>query len=266
MTYIKLNNIHIVIIFMIPLVFNSCKKEKTKWSLTFQDEFSSDSLNRNIWKTGFDWGQTYSGTDQALFIDSAFYLKNGILYIKANRDTVTGWVYDSNFHPVLKDYYFTSGMMHSAYSFSQLYGYFEIRCKIPIGSGFWPAFWLMSPNSWPPEIDIFEISGLEPNKMHMANHFLNNNNEHQQICANYYGPDFSNDFHIFAIEWNPKEIIWYLDNIQVYKTETCIPHERMYVIISLGVGGDEFSGYASNTTFLPSCLEVDYIRVYKEIN
>jgi beta-glucanase (GH16 family) len=264
MIYIKSNKF-IIFFFVTQLFFCSCKKlDESKWTLTFQDEFSSNELNRSIWKTGFDWGQTYNGTEQALFIDSAFSIKNGVLCIKSNRDTVTGTVYDTGFIPVQKDYYFTSGMIHSSYSFSQLYGYFEIRCKTPLGKGFWPAFWLMSPNSWPPEIDVFEISGKEPNIIHMANHFFNNNKEHRQVSANFYGNDFSKDFHVFAIEWNPKEIIWFLDNKQVYKTETCVPNERMFLIASSGMGGGEFSGYTDQSTFLPNYLEIDYIRVYKE--
>jgi len=266
MIYTKLNKLLLIVIILIPIFFNCCKKEKEKWVLTFNDEFSGDSLNRNIWRTGFDWGQSSSGTNQTLLIDSAFNLKDGILHIKLNRDTVTGWVYDSNFNPVQKEYYYTAGMIQSAYSFSQLYGYFEIRSKIPLGSGFWLSFWLMSPNSWPPEIDIFEISGLEPNKMHIANHFLNKNGIPRQINASIYGTDFSNDFHIFAIEWNPKEIIWYLDNKKVYRTETCIPDERMYAIISSGLGGSDFSGSANNSTFLPNYFDIDYIRVYKKAN
>lgn len=259
----KSNKFFSFLVFIV-VIFFGCKKEKSNRVLTFQDEFSRDTLDRSIWRTGFDWGPSFDGTGQALFIDSAFSIKNGVLHIQTKMDTVIGTVYNTDYIPSLRTFYFTSGMIQSSYNFSQLYGYFEIRCKTPMGKGFWPAFWLMSPNGWPPEIDVFEISGLEPNIIHMANHFLDKNSEHRQVSSNFYGNNFSQDFHVFAIEWNPKEIIWFVDDVQVYRTETGVPSERMFLIVTSGLGGGDFSGYADSTTFFPADLQIDYIRVYKE--
>jgi beta-glucanase (GH16 family) len=36
------------------------------------------------------------------------------------------------------------------------YGYFEIEAKLPTGRNLWPAFWMWSFDTWPPEIDILE--------------------------------------------------------------------------------------------------------------
>jgi beta-glucanase (GH16 family) len=153
--------------------------------------------------------------------------------------------------------------LNTSRSFEQLYGYFEIRCKVPFGYGFWPAFWLMSKNSWPPEIDVFEILGREPNKLIMTNHFLDDNKKKLQNGMSLYGPDFSKDFHLFGLEWNPKELIWYLDNKKVFTSRVGVPNEPMYLIVNLSLGGSEFSGNVNESTPMPNSFQIDYIKVYK---
>lgn len=248
---------------IVVALFAQCKKSNPKWELTFSDEFSGTSLNRSIWKTNFDWGQSFSDTNQEFRIDSAIVIKDGMLHIIAKRDTVIGTVYDENFNPVPKTFYFTSGLIHSQYGFAQQYGYFEMRSKAPFGKGFWPAFWLFPYTGGNfTETDIFEICGQEPEGLHMSNHFKNGQGLHSQSTTTVYGPDLTKDFHVFAIEWNPKEILWYLDNKVVYSTQAHIPNERMYLIIDLYIGG-YFCEFADNTTPFPASFDVDYVRVYK---
>src|SRR4029450_6042357 len=68
---------------------------------------------------------------------------------------------------------FTSGLMTTFEKFSQRYGWFEVRCRVPRGRGFWPTFWLLpEPLGWPPEIDIFEVKGQEPTRIYLTHHWL----------------------------------------------------------------------------------------------
>ena len=74
--------------------------------------------------------------------------------------------------PLLFDNPYVSGMLTSQKSFSQKYGYFEIRSKIPVGAGVWPAFWLLANNhGWPPEIDVMEGRGERPGDLVMTTHW-----------------------------------------------------------------------------------------------
>jgi beta-glucanase (GH16 family) len=266
MKYISASKHLIALLFFYQVFFAGCEKEspagKSDWELTFSEEFSDTVLNRAIWKTEFPWGQSNSNDNICYNSDSAFTIKDGILHIWARRDTILGLVHDENYNYSYKPFYLTCGMLHSADYFVQQYGYFEIRSKVPYGSGFWPAFWLMERNFWPPEIDVYEISGRQPNRLHMSNHFRDKQGEHRQITTTVNGPDFSKDFHTFAIEWNPKEIIWYLDNEKVFRAETGIPSGKMFLILSLGLGGADFSGEVDSTTPLPNSLDIDYVRVY----
>lgn len=270
MNFINVNKISLLYFFFFLLFFSSCKKEpvfdKNGWELTFNEEFSDTVLNRKIWKTDFPWGQSSSSENIQYFSDTAFLIKEGILHIQAKRDTVMGLVHDDAYNYFYNEFYLTSGLLQSGDGFSQQYGYFEIRSKVPFGTGFWPAFWLMPHTGWPPEIDIFEISGREPNRLHMSNHFRNKNGDHKQTTTTINGPDFSKDFHLFAIEWNPEKIIWYLDNIKVFQIETCVPNERMYLILSLGLSGsDFFAGELDDKTPMPNSFDIDYVRVYKKV-
>ena len=210
------------LIFLVLILVNlSCKKEiyekKDDRKLTFIDDFNELDINRKVWDTEFSWGQFESDEVGFYYSDTAFEIIDGILHIKAQQDTIVGLVHDDNFNYFYKTFNYYSGMLHSAEGFEQQYGYFEIRCKVPFGYGFWPAFWLMSKSGWPPEIDVFEILGREPNKLILTTHFLDKDKKKRQNAKSIYGPDFSKDFHTFGLEWNPKEIIWYLDNKKVLK-------------------------------------------------
>ena len=99
----------------------------------------------------------------------------------------------------------------------------------------------------------------------MANHFTDKNKAHKQNSCTDRAQDFTEDFHVFAMEWGPKEITWFLDNKKVFRSTTGIPNEKMYLVISMGVGG-EFPGYADLTTSFPASFDVDYVRAYKKRN
>ncbi len=250
----------LVVILLIHVLCMGCKKEssleKRGWTLTFSDEFADSELNRNIWDTNLPWGQSLAWNDPYLFIDSAFSIRDGILFIEEKRDTVIGTVYGENFTPVQKEFFYTSGMIQSLKSFTQQYGYFEVRSKSPFGVGISSAFWM-----FPNEIDIYEIYGEVPTRLHMTNHFKNKDGTSSQNSITINTVDLTQDFHIYAVEWNPKEIIWYFDNKKVFSSETGIGSEKMFLILGMGLR-HEVPGVGSNATPLPCYFQVDYVRAY----
>ncbi|MEM7600667.1 MAG: glycoside hydrolase family 16 protein, partial [Verrucomicrobiota bacterium] len=117
------------------------------WILTFEDEFDGPKLDDSKWTPEDPW-EVERNEELQGYIIQAFHQEGGILRIRCeNKPTF----YDGE----KRD--FRSGMMSTTRKFSQTFGKFEIRCRVPRGRGLWPAFWLLpEPPSWPPEIDVLE--------------------------------------------------------------------------------------------------------------
>jgi len=227
--------------------------DRPGWKLTFQDEFNGSTLDTNKWSPNDPWGRERNHELQA-YVKDAFEIRDGILHIKAQKRSAD---YAG------KERAFTSGMMTTYEKFSQEYGRFEIRCRVPAGKGMWPAFWLLpEPQGWPPEIDVLEILGQDPSKLYMTHHFRDDQKKHQSHGGSWVGPDFSAGFHEFAVEWSPKTIIWFVDGTERFRSERSIPQRKMYLLVNLAVGGD-WPGAPDDKTPLPGSLDVDYVRVYE---
>jgi len=225
------------------------------YKLTFQDEFEGSALDLGKWNPNDPWGKERNNELQA-YVKEAFEVKDGVLRVRAEKK---GASYAG------KQRSFTSGMMTTYKKFSQQYGRFEIRCRVPKGKGMWPAFWLLpEPLGWPPEIDVLEILGHQPDKVYMTHHFRTTDKPHASHGGAWSGPDFSTDFHRFAVEWSPKDIVWFVDGTERFRSEKSIPNAKMYLLVNLAVGGD-WPGPPDERTAFPAAFEVDYIRVYEKL-
>ncbi|MDB5204332.1 MAG: glycoside hydrolase family 16 [Candidatus Taylorbacteria bacterium] len=196
-----------------------------------------------------------------------FSISDGVLRIEA---TPSDTVIQSGIGPWAK---YTSGMITTQHYFSQQYGYFEIRAKLPKGKGLWPAFWLLPVDtSWPPEIDAMEAFG-DTNSVngeggeamiHYASHFNPNNS----ICGAWHdtGTDVTADFHTYGVDWEPESITYYFDG-QPYAN---CPHNAdadkpFYILVNLAVGGEgSWPGTPDATNIWPAYLEIDYVRAYQK--
>ena len=225
------------------------------WRLTFCDEFEGSALDTQKWNPNDPWGRERNHELQA-YVKDAFEVRDGILRINADKHQA---FYSG------KQRAYTSGMMTTQGKFSQQYGRFEIRCRVPKGKGMWPAFWLLpEPLDWPPEIDVLEVLGHQPNKVYMTHHFRDGQKKHGSHGGSWRGPDFSAQFHQFAVEWSPKAIVWFVDGVERFRSEDSIPQGKMYMLVNLAVGGD-WPGAPDEKTPLPAAFEVDYIRVYERV-
>jgi len=231
------------------------KADRPGWKLTFHDEFDGAALNTQKWNPNDPWGGERNHELQA-YVKDAFEVRDGVLRIKADkRQAIYGG----------KQRAYTSGMMTTYGKFSQQYGRFEIRCRVPKGKGMWPAFWLLpEPLGWPPEIDVLEILGHEPNKVYLTHHFRDGQKQHGSHGGSWRGPDFSAQFHEFAVEWSPKALVWFIDGVERFRSEKSIPQCKMYLLVNLAVGGD-WPGAPAEKTQWPAAFEVDYVRVYERV-
>lgn len=240
--------------------------------LVWNDEFSvangsRPDASRWVIETGGDgWGnhelETY--TDRAQNI----HVQDGNLVITANRETYKGS------DGITRKY--TSARLKTSGLFEQKYGRFEARMKIPRGQGMWPAFWMLGNNNdtvgWPDcgEIDIMENIGKEPNKVHGSMHGPGYSGGHG-LSGTYTLPSgkFSDDFHIFAVEWEPSVVRFYVDStLYETRTPTDLPKGKKWVfdhpfflLLNVAVGGD-WPGSPSSGTAFPQRMLVDYVKVY----
>jgi beta-glucanase (GH16 family) len=156
--------------------------------------------------------------------------------------------------------------------FTQTYGRFEARIKIPYGQGMWPAFWMLGNDidtkGWPTcgEIDIMENIGREPSTVHGSMHGPGYDGGSSYSLSS---GNFSDDYHIFAVEWESNVVRFYVDGT-LYETRTpadlpagatWVFDHPFFILLNVAVGGN-WPGSPDQTTVFPQTMLVDYVRVY----
>lgn len=160
------------------------------------------------------------------------------------------------------------------------YGRVEVRAKLPRGQGIWPASWML-PTDWvyggwaaSGEIDIMELVGHEPDRVHGTLHHGGEwpDNVFTGDSYNIDGADFSEDFHVFELEWEHGEIRWYVDG-EWYQTQRSWSSDsgvypapfdrRFHLLLNVAVGGN-WPGSPDGSTVVPQTMEIDWVRVYED--
>lgn len=198
------------------------------------------------------------------------HVRNGNLVITARREAYSG--------PDGASRTYTSARIESRGRFELKYGRIEARIKLPRGQGIWPAFWMLGSNfhsiGWPNcgEVDIMENIGSEPSRVHGSLHGPGYSGSNP-LTGNFTLPHharFSDGFHLFAIEWEPQTIRFYVDDV-LYETQSAdrLPPGKQwafdhpfYLVVNVAVGG-YWPGDPDSTTRFPTSMLVDYVRVYQ---
>jgi beta-glucanase (GH16 family) len=239
------------------------------WQLVFHDEFDGDTLDPQKWTTCHWWDD--EGCTIATNNELQWYrpenvaLEDGHLVLRAEARPFTA--------PDGTTFPYTSGMVSTGatsyrsddFRFADKHVYVEMKAKIPAGRGLWPAFWLL-PASYEalPEIDVMEILGHEPNELHMTFHYVDDEGNRTSAGNTWCSPEPLTDWHVFALDWQPEGLTWYLDGVKrsFFAGEPrFVPDEPMYLLANLAVGGD-WPGAPDADTPFPSELRIDYIRVW----
>jgi len=199
------------------------KCNSNSWVLFFEDDFNGTSLDFSKWEVPYqgvirDFNhqnekQWYANTGDSPSrpLSNNIEVSNGTLKLIAKKETTaisgnyTNWSsnppvnYNSTFE-------YTSAEIDSKESFG--FGKYEIRCKIPSGKGFWPAFWMYGEGAGGRnnEIDVFEFWKNNTSDHNMTVHY-----DGSMCQSDYNGPDYSLDFHTFSVIWDNYKIEWYVD-------------------------------------------------------
>ena len=212
-----------------------------QWELAFSDEFNGDGLDTNVWKSaqGETWGRLLS----ARFPENAV-VKNGLLQLVTRKENRGG-----------KEW--TSAMI-STKNFRQKYGYWESRYRYAAATGLNQAFW-MNPfakdKSKGFEIDINE--GHYPSDVNPTLHQNGLPSKSHRFVADY---DLAADFHIYAVEWNERETVFYFDGQEIHRAPNTTAHLEVPAIYSTAVltwGGPVTDAMDGKS------MDVDWVRVYR---
>lgn len=271
------------------------------WKLVWSDEFDGDAIDRKRWD--FDRGNGFYNYDAQVWISGwgngelQYYtdepenasVVDGMLRIRALKESRDGCGYTS---ARLKTRKRDGGAL-----FNKKYGRFEVRAKLPTGQGIWPAIWMLPQDdkygTWASsgEIDLMEARGQQPGKVLGTLHYgsrwpANAHSSREFTFAEGSGID---EFHVYALEWQPGAMRWYVDGGQYAeqsfwwsssttrdgqgappKAESELnawpaPFDQpFYLILNLAVGG-QFPGKPDKTSKFPAEMVIDYVRVYDRV-
>ncbi len=244
--------------------------DRSKLALSFDDEFNSLSLrsgDQGTWDAKFWWapdrGSPLTGNGELQWYINPSYAPTAA----ANPFSVSNGVLTISAEPAsqavqaqIDGYDYTSGLLNTYSSFAQTYGYFEIRADMPTEQGVWPAFWLLPEDgSWPPELDVVEMRGQEPN---VVNATVHSDHGGAHTMTSFPVKVASTEgFHNYGVLWDEDHITWYFDDVAVAQTDTPEDmHDPMYMLVNLAVGGT--AGAPSNGLPNGSEMHIDYIRAY----
>jgi beta-glucanase (GH16 family) len=258
----------VVIVACLLSAGNAAGQARAGWSLVWADEFAQpDGSSPDSAKWVFDVGATGWGNRELQYYTARtdnVRVEKGQLVIEAKRESYLGSEY-------------TSGRLKTQGKWAWTYGRIEARIRIPRTQGIWPAFWMLGANMpsvrWPRcgEIDIMENIGREPGIVHGTLH-----GPGYSGGAGPSGPyslpgggAFADDFHVYAIEWTPNQIKWFVDDAQYFTVTpsnlpagtTWVFDQPQFILINVAVGGN-WPAFPDGTTVLPQRMLVDYVRVY----
>lgn len=159
-----------------------------------------------------------------------------------------------------------------------LYGRIEVKAKLPEGKGTWPAIWMLPTDweygGWPAsgEIDIMEHVGYDFGNVHGTIHTAAfNHSIGTQLGKSVFVEDVSSKFHVYAVEWTPDTLTWFINDEAYYKIDN--PgrsfkewpfDKRFHLILNIAIGGT-WGGAQGVDPGLEECtMEVEYVRVYQK--
>lgn len=235
----------------------------------FADEFDGTTLDSNKWQHCKAYTENCAEMNygvQSWYKPGNAVLSNGTLKMltTVERNTVCIGCKFNVTKMISRDY--ASVYIQTNDSFTPQYGYIEARMKMPTAYGLWPAFWLhprIEPTGnvrWPPEIDVLEFYTNRPDRTWQTLHYNTSTQFNVSHGQQYLFSDLSSDFHTYAVNWTPNEVIWYVDGAETFRSNRYRVREPMFLILDVEVGGP--AGKPTAMMGERATTEVDYVRVF----
>ncbi|MGD0038524.1 MAG: family 16 glycosylhydrolase [Bacteroidota bacterium] len=263
---IKKDSWFFVLIFLVGFPFN--RNIAQEYKLVWSDEFDGTVLDLTKWEYQIGNGSGGWGNNEKEYYRSEnAIVNNGYLKIVAKKENFGGFNY-------------TSARISTIHKGDWRYGKIEMRAKMPVGKGMWPAFWMMPTDNiygeWAAsgEIDIMEYLGHDSTTVYGTLHFGDSwpSNTSKGMPYSLSNSDFNDNFHTYTLIWEEGKIQWFVDG-ELYQTQTSwytsggnypAPFDQQFhILLNLAVGGN-WPGDPDASTVFPQEYDIDYVRVYQK--
>lgn len=236
--------------------------------LAWHDEFNAKKLNEKIWNYEIGNRKGWGNNELEYYTSSPknVFISKGNLVIEAKNES-------------LDSFHYTSARITTKNKKEFTYGRIDIRAKLPVSSGMWPALWMLGSNvskvNWPKcgEIDIMELVGKNPKQVVGSFHWEKTDGTEGTINNRYslINEDFSKSFHVYSLIRKKDSMQILVDNIPYVKvsrqdlSDGSYPFDNpFFLLFNVAVGGD-WPGNPDSTTKFPQRMLVDYVRYYKPL-
>ena len=267
--------------FLITIILISCNQEvkeknlpvfeKLVWSDEFDYEGKVDSTLWHHQTIPIDNG-SWANNELQHYTENIknSYVKDGLLNIVAVKEEIE--MYNS-----IKN--FSSARLNSKFDFK--YGRINVKAKLPVSEGTWPAIWTLGSNideegnyrgdnkgkiPWPfcGEIDIMEQNGWNKSNLYNVLHFQNSLTNKKDEIKKISNLSNSNDFNVYSLVWTEENIYWLLNNKITFeqKNTDFMPFDNNhYLLLNLAIGGT--LGGEVSKSFLEEKMQIDYVRIFQ---
>jgi beta-glucanase (GH16 family) len=238
------------------------------YRLVWADEFDAEGLPDPA-KWTFDTERNREGWYNE---ELQYYSQPGLdnAQVKDGRLVITARKESRRTAPDYGGQRYTSARLHTRGKGEWIYGFFEVRAKLPCGKGLWPAIWMLGRGGrWPDdgELDIMEHVGRDPEHVLATVHTKAGHGSHA-VGASAFLPDACSAFHRYQLHWTPDDVVFGVDGRAFLRYPRLDAGARVwpfdkpqYLLLNLAVGG-HLGGPVDDTVF-PASMEIDYVRVYQ---
>lgn len=254
-------------------------KYKAQYKLVWADEFNNNGRPEPA-KWRFESGFVRNHELQWYQPDNA-WCERGMLVIEARKEKKPNPAYDAqekDWRASRPDIEYTAASLNTRGLHQWQFGRFEMRGKIDVGSGLWPAFWTLGVNGeWPSngEIDIMEYYKgklLANVATGTAKRYTAHWYSKTKALSEFNDPEWAEKFHVWRMDWDEDAISLFVDDELLNKVmlkdlvnrdgSNINPFQQPhYIILNFALGGD--NGGPLEGTTLPKRFEIDYVRVYQ---
>ena len=236
------------------------------WTMTLNEDFNGNSLDASRWSaTGVNYLDKVSHYSKQNVVVSG---GKATLHFERRKG-------HANDDPAQAETEYATGYLSSVGKWTQRYGYFEARVKLPKAPGLWPAVWLMpdrgadapdrlSTFKGGMEFDFIEhLTRFGPNRYNVALHWDGYAAEHKTAGDDgiYAQPD-AEGYVVAGVLWEPNTVVFYANGKEVARRSDArignVPDYLLVTLVAGGWGGNDLTGSG-----LPDDLSIDWIRAWR---